>query len=52
VPTAELGHYAVDLRSITGGSGRFRAGHDHYEALPPHLYGKVVAGSEPAKAGV
>jgi len=37
VPTAELARYAVDLRAITGGRGRFRAEHDHYDVVPDHL---------------
>ncbi|MDA8365664.1 MAG: elongation factor G [Actinomycetota bacterium] len=35
VPTAELARYAVDLRAITGGRGRFRAEHARYEPVPP-----------------
>jgi elongation factor G len=31
VPTAEIQRYAVDLRSLTGGRGRFTAEHDHYD---------------------
>jgi len=31
VPTASLARYAVDLRALTGGRGRFRAVHDHYD---------------------
>jgi len=34
VPTAELSRYAVDLRAITGGRGRFRLSHDHYDVKP------------------
>jgi elongation factor G len=34
VPTAELSRYAVDLRAITGGRGRFRVTHDHYDVKP------------------
>ncbi|HEY3941305.1 MAG TPA: elongation factor G [Acidimicrobiales bacterium] len=34
VPTAELVRYAADLRAITGGRGRFRATHDHYDVVP------------------
>ncbi len=34
VPTAELSRYAVDLRAITGGRGRFQAAHDHYDVKP------------------
>jgi elongation factor G len=41
VPTSELLRYAIDLRSITGGRGRFNVQHDHYDPLPQHLYDKV-----------
>jgi elongation factor G len=41
VPTSELLRYAIDLRSVTGGRGRFSAAHDHYDPLPQHLYDKV-----------
>lgn len=41
VPTSEIQRYAVDLRSLTGGRGRFRAEHDHYDVLPAHLTDKV-----------
>jgi elongation factor G len=34
VPTAELARYAVDLRAITGGRGRIRTAHDHYDIAP------------------
>lgn len=46
VPAAELARYAVDLRAITGGRGRFRADHDHYDPVPEHL----VAGLAKAAA--
>jgi elongation factor G len=42
VPTSELLRYSIDLRSMTGGRGRFTAEHDHYDPLPQHLYDKVV----------
>jgi elongation factor G len=42
VPTSEIGRYAVDLRSLTGGRGRFTVRHDHYDVLPSHLYEKVA----------
>ena len=29
--------YAIILRSMTGGRGRFEAVHDHYDVLPRHL---------------
>jgi elongation factor G len=41
VPTSELTRYAIDLRSLTGGRGKFSAHHDHYEPLPSHLVDKV-----------
>ena len=37
VPTSEIQRYAVDLRSITGGRGRFRTEHDHYDVMPVNL---------------
>jgi len=42
VPASELVRYAIDLRSLTGGRGRFVARHDHYDVLPPQLLDKVV----------
>ena len=41
VPTSEILRYAIDLRSMTGGRGRFTAEHDHYDVLPSHLVDKV-----------
>ena len=34
VPMATMMRYALDLRSITKGRGRFRQSVDHYEELP------------------
>ncbi|HVE46325.1 MAG TPA: elongation factor G [Acidimicrobiales bacterium] len=42
VPTSEIQRYAIDLRSLTGGRGRFTVEHDHYDLLPQHLYDKVT----------
>ncbi|HWE56298.1 MAG TPA: elongation factor G [Acidimicrobiales bacterium] len=42
VPTAEILRYAIDLRSMTGGRGRFTAAHDHYDTLPQHLWASVT----------
>jgi elongation factor G len=41
VPASELQRYAVDLRSMTGGRGRFAMQHSHYDALPPNLVDKA-----------
>ena len=46
VPTSEVQRYAIDLRSLTGGRGRFSLSHDHYDALPQHLYDKVARKSD------
>jgi elongation factor G len=50
VPTSEVLRYAIDLRSITGGRGRFSIRHSHYDPMPAHLVGKVSQGAEPARA--
>ena len=42
VPTAEIQRYAIDLRSLTAGRGRFRVEHDHYDAVPANLVDRVV----------
>jgi elongation factor G len=41
VPTSEIQRYAIELRSLTGGRGRFHAEHDHYDVLPAHLVASV-----------
>jgi elongation factor G len=41
VPTSEIQRYAVDLRSLTGGRGRFVAEHSHYDVAPPNVAEKV-----------
>jgi elongation factor G len=41
VPTSEIKRYAIELRSLTGGRGRFHAQHDHYDILPSHLVDAV-----------
>jgi elongation factor G len=40
-PESELLRYAVELRSLTGGRGRFTIAHDHYDVLPSHLVERV-----------
>ena len=41
VPESELLRYAIDLRSLTGGRGRFAVAHDHYDVMPSHLIDKI-----------
>jgi elongation factor G len=43
VPTSEILRYAIDLRSMTGGRGRFSAVHSHYDPVPAHLVDKIAA---------
>ena len=45
VPTSESLRYAIDLRSITGGRGRFTMTHSHYDPLPAHLADRLAAGA-------
>lgn len=48
VPTRELQRYAVELRSMTGGRGRFTVEHAHYDVLPSHLVDAVARSNERA----
>ena len=43
VPSSEILRYAIDLRSMTGGRGRFMIRHSHYDPVPAHLVDKIVA---------
>ncbi len=46
VPTAEIQRYAIDLRSLTAGRGRFRAQHDHYDVMPSNLVERMEKARE------
>jgi elongation factor G len=41
VPTSEILRYATELRSLTGGRGRFTVHHDHYDLMPTQLAERV-----------
>ena len=43
IPTSEIVRYAIDLRSLTNGWGRFSATHDHYQELPSHMVERALA---------
>jgi elongation factor G len=45
VPTSEILRYAIDLRSMTHGRGRFEAMHSHYDPVPPHLADAIAGPS-------
>ncbi len=49
VPTSEVLRYAIDLRSMTGGRGRFSLRHDHYDLLPTHLVDTVSSAGATGK---
>ena len=46
VPSSEILRYAIDLRSMTGGRGRFTARHSHYDPVPSHLVDKIVSSTK------
>ena len=50
VPTSEVLRYAIDLRSMTGGRGRFSTSHSHYDPVPGHFSDKIVAAAKEAKS--
>ncbi|MEU4278402.1 elongation factor G-like protein EF-G2 [Streptomyces tanashiensis] len=41
VPEIEIGRYAIDLRSISHGTGRFDRTYARHEPMPPHLAEKI-----------
>lgn len=43
VPLAEMQRYTTDLRSMTGGRGKFEMDFSHYQQLPTHLAEEVIA---------
>jgi len=49
-PMAEMAHFAIDLRSMTGGRGSFTMNFSHYEEVPQHLQQGVIDEAEKQKA--
>jgi elongation factor G len=49
VPTSEVLRYTIDLRSITGGRGRFTLTHSHYDPVPSHLVDRIRAAAVPTR---
>lgn len=45
VPETEVTRYAIDLRSISHGTGTFTRTYLRYEPMPTHLASKVTAES-------
>ncbi|MHB8245406.1 MAG: elongation factor G [Acidimicrobiales bacterium] len=50
VPTSELARYATDLRSLTGGRGRFSLEHERYDVVPPQLSDRLMKQLETARS--
>jgi elongation factor G len=50
VPTSELTRYATDLRSVTGGRGRFTVAHERYDVVPQQIAERLVKQLEAARA--
>ena len=46
IPTSEIMRYAIDLRSLTNGWGRFTAEIIRYQELPSHLVAKAMAAAK------
>lgn len=42
VPQAEMLRYAIDLRSLTQGRGRFTVAFSHYEEAPAHVTQQII----------
>jgi elongation factor G len=47
IPELEITRYAIDMRSISHGTGSFTRSYLRHEALPSHLAAKVAADSKP-----
>jgi len=47
IPELEITRYAIDLRSMSHGTGSFARSYLRYEPLPSHLAEKVAAASRP-----
>ncbi|MFF7501496.1 elongation factor G-like protein EF-G2 [Streptomyces lavendulae] len=41
IPEIEIGRYAVELRSVSHGTGRFSRAYARHEPMPPHLADKM-----------
>jgi elongation factor G len=46
IPELEISRYAIDLRSMSQGTGSFTRSFLRYEPLPSHLADKVAADSK------
>ena len=51
VPMAEMLTYEQTLTSATGGRGTYSMEFSHYEEVPTHLHGKIIAAAKAERAG-
>ena len=47
IPELEITRYAIELRSVSHGTGSFARKYLRHEPLPSHLTAKVAADSKP-----
>jgi elongation factor G len=52
VPMAEMLTYEQHLTSATGGRGSYHMEYSHYEEVPAHLQGKIIAAAKAEKGAV
>ncbi len=50
VPLAEILNYAINLKSITQGRGKFTVAFSHYQETPAHISQKIIAERQAEKA--
>jgi len=51
VPLSVLGEFPTELKSLTGGEGRYTMSFSHYEAVPANVQEELVSRFESAAAG-
>lgn len=51
VPLAEMLNYSTELRSLTAGEGDYQFRLDHYDVVPSHLAGEVIARAKKSADG-
>ena len=49
VPSSEIQRYAIDLRSMTAGTGGFEVSHRDYQPVPESELDRVVAEASASK---
>jgi elongation factor G len=52
VPMAEMLTYEQHLTSVTSGRGSYHMEYSHYDEVPPHQQGKIIAAYKAERAGV